>query len=171
MRKILGIYALMFLIIWIASCKPVNVEEKQEDGVVNGMRTDVISKMQGSVCTQQEQLVEAELGSVRRVYDLLSEFKAVGFLKSSARCALRKDFNRNDVNNTGFSITLYDDCLENGSLWTFRSLSRQNNSVRAELVEYGGDPNKVTRLLASYEVKLRELQSIIGMKFYKCVSK
>ena len=171
MRKILGIYALMFLIIWIASCKPANPLEPEKEGVVTGMRTEVISKIQGAVCTQKEQLAETDLGSVRRVYDMLSEFSAIGFLKNSSRCALRNDFNRNDTSNTGFSVVLYDDCLTNGSLWTIKAMSRQNNLIRAELIEYGGDPNKVTRLQASYEVKLRELQSIIGMKFYKCVNK
>ncbi|MBL7543566.1 MAG: hypothetical protein JNL11_07095 [Bdellovibrionaceae bacterium] len=167
MKKRLVIFTSIFLIAWLTSCKPADT---QQTGTVSSVNTDSLAKMSGSACLNDEQLVEVDYGSANPVHQTITTYKAFGFLKGTGLCALSEDYNRDGLGRDKFSLILYDNCLPNGSLWLLKTFSTQNNKLYADFYEFGSGSDKVTRLKADHDVRLRDLMRTLGMRFYKCVS-
>jgi hypothetical protein len=161
MKKTIALFALLGFI----ACQPADPADQT---IVVEVNKEALSKTQASLCINDEELIEVDYGSLEKAYHAISGYKAIGFLNGTTGCALKKDFKKDGLAYEWFSLTLHDNCLENGTIWIAKSISRQDNSVVAEFSEFGGSRDKSIRLHAGYDVKIKDLSTSLGMKFYKC---
>lgn len=157
---------LLALLIFLVSC---GQDKDASPDSISKLDPLAFEKIQKSVCLGNEELVEVDFASTRRVYDTVSDYKAFGFYKPESACVLNSSYVKNSNLNEAFSLTFTFPCLESGSMWTVKSISKQDNTLYATFTEVNGaDPLKEIKLRSAFSVALKNLTNEVGLHFYKC---
>ncbi len=158
--------SLLICLLFIISCSLDKLG--QNTGAVTKVDAEVLSKTQAAVCLSDEVLAETDQVSSEKAYNKLGTYKAFGFLKNSGDCAFYSDFRKDGFSYEWFSLTKVGTCLKNGSVWKAASITRQDNTISVDMVEYSGDPKVTIILYAGYDVELKTLSNQLGIKYYNC---
>lgn len=162
MKKLALIIPFCFLI----SCNSDRLAEPKDS--IKANNSQVYKKVESTFCKTTESLNEIEMLSTEKVYYGFTDYNAYGFLKGNGTCVHTEMYKKDGEVKDRFTMELRTKCVKNGSIWKLQSFSVQDNVTTIKLIELETSPANEIRIQAGYEVKLKDLQDELGLKFLKC---
>lgn len=137
----------------------------------DGVNKNGYTQAESVLCSTKQKLADMKISHSSTVYNDFYKYRLFGFLRGSESCALTRNYTKNSMGESSYSVELRTNCIENGSFWEIKTIARENNVATIVLVEFNSKttPAREIKITSGYLVTLQNLFDEIGLHFLDCV--